>query len=114
MVRGISLILLTLLASVPAGPGSDPQLRIEKVMTADELRDTGIASLSMSQRRALDLWLNRYTTTILKITPHLQAETPTMSGAQSNCSPAIESTIAGAIEGWSGESVFKLDNGQIW
>jgi hypothetical protein len=30
------------------------------------------------------------------------------------CTPAIESTISGTCEGWSGETVFKLDNGQIW
>jgi hypothetical protein len=31
-----------------------------------------------------------------------------------SCSPAIESAISGEIEGWSGETIFKLDNGQIW
>jgi len=32
----------------------------------------------------------------------------------SNCSPAIESTISGEFHGWDGETIFKLDNGQIW
>lgn len=30
------------------------------------------------------------------------------------CSDAIESQIAGTFEGWSGETIFKLTNGQIW
>lgn len=30
------------------------------------------------------------------------------------CTPAIESTIAGEFQGWDGETIFKLDNGQIW
>lgn len=30
------------------------------------------------------------------------------------CSDAIESQIDGTFEGWSGETVFKLMNGQIW
>lgn len=30
------------------------------------------------------------------------------------CSGAIESRIDGTFEGWSGETVFKLLNGQIW
>ena len=35
--------------------------------------------------------------------------------AASNLSPdAIESQISGAFEGWSGETIFKLMNGQIW
>jgi len=30
-----------------------------------------------------------------------------------NCAPAIESTISGEFTGWQGETIFKLDNGQI-
>lgn len=30
------------------------------------------------------------------------------------CSSAIESQIQGTFEGWSGETIFKLTNGQIW
>ena len=32
----------------------------------------------------------------------------------SQCPTTIESTISGDFEGWSGETIFKLDNGQIW
>ncbi|MDR0881742.1 MAG: hypothetical protein LBP55_04270, partial [Candidatus Adiutrix sp.] len=39
------------------------------------------------------------------------AETITGGGG---CSGAIESQIDGTFEGWSGETVFKLTNGQIW
>lgn len=31
-----------------------------------------------------------------------------------SCSPAVESTIVGEFNGWDGETIFKLDNGQIW
>ena len=33
---------------------------------------------------------------------------------RSSCSPAIESSITGEFHGWSGDTIFKLDNGQIW
>lgn len=33
---------------------------------------------------------------------------------RSSCSPAVESYISGDINGWEGETIFKLDNGQIW
>ncbi|MGB9472357.1 MAG: hypothetical protein WBQ59_23640, partial [Candidatus Acidiferrum sp.] len=33
---------------------------------------------------------------------------------RTSCSPAIESTISGDLEGWDGDTIFKLDNGQIW
>src|SRR6202044_232769 len=31
-----------------------------------------------------------------------------------SCAPAIESSISGEFHGWDGETIFKLDNGQIW
>jgi hypothetical protein len=31
-----------------------------------------------------------------------------------SCTPAIESAITGEIEGWDGETIFRLDNGEIW
>lgn len=33
---------------------------------------------------------------------------------RSHCSPAVESSITGEFHGWDGETIFKLDNGQIW
>jgi hypothetical protein len=33
---------------------------------------------------------------------------------RSSCSPAVESAISGEVKGWEGETIFKLDNGQIW
>jgi hypothetical protein len=33
---------------------------------------------------------------------------------QGSCVPAIESAISGEVHGWDGETIFKLDNGQIW
>jgi len=33
---------------------------------------------------------------------------------RSSCTPAIEASISGEFHGWDGETIFKLDNGQIW
>jgi len=41
--------------------------------------------------------------------------TPSTTASHADrCSNAIESQIEGTFEGWSGETVFKLTNGQIW
>lgn len=37
-----------------------------------------------------------------------------LSTPDSSCSPAIESQIDGDFEGWSGDTLFKLTNGEIW
>ena len=36
-------------------------LKVEQVMTPQEMRETGIAKLSPAQTQAFDAWLNRYT-----------------------------------------------------
>jgi hypothetical protein len=42
------------------------------------------------------------------------ATLPPAAIRRSSCSPAVESAITGEVHGWSGETIFKLDNGQIW
>ncbi len=39
---------------------------------------------------------------------------PSVAPHRSSCVPAIESAITGEVEGWDGETIFKLENGQIW
>jgi hypothetical protein len=41
------------------------QLTIDQVMSSDELKSTGISTLSQSQRKELDRWLTRYTYVLL-------------------------------------------------
>jgi hypothetical protein len=88
-------------------------LTVDQVMTPQEMRDTGISALTPTQKQALNDWLNRYTVRLLKVALQ-QSVTSDTPSVRSSCSPAIESTISGEIEGWEGETVFKLDNGQIW
>ena len=97
-------------------------------MTAEELKTTGISTLSPQQRIALDLWLSRYTaifwkelTAFSRAYERLRKEQSSPSSSlsrygsvASNCTPAIESTISGTFNGWDGETIFKLDNGQTW
>lgn len=78
-------------------------LTIEQVMSAEELKSTGISMLTPAQRSELNRWLARYTHVLL-------AETK-KSGS---CDPAIETQVDGDFEGWEGETIYKLRNGQIW
>jgi len=91
-------------------------IKIEQVMTSQEMQETGIESLTPIQRRALDGWLNRYTLRVLQVSLKPEPRIPNAFTlpAGSPCSPAIETRMAGDIEGWDGDTIFKLDNGQIW
>jgi len=92
---------------------TQPRLRIDQIMTAQEFPEAGLTSLTDAQARALDAWLNRYTAAVIGAALQAHAA-PAESPLQSHCSPAVETTIAGDINGWEGETIFKLDNGQIW
>ncbi len=90
-------------------------LTLDQVMTQQEMHDTGVSTLTASQRQALNDWLSRYTMKILQIAAQqVSPNSNTFSSVPSSCSPAIETTVSGEIEGWSGDTIFKLDNGQIW
>ncbi len=47
-------------------------------------------------------------------TSPVPSEATPSAARRSSCVPAIESSIDGDIEGWEGETIFKLANGQIW
>ena len=113
-----AILVVGLLASLGLNGATQRSsgLRIEDVMTAEELKDSGVSALTVQQRKALNEWLNRYTQTVLAVASNqapARPPPPTRS-IGSDCSPAVESTIAGDFNGWDGETIFKLDNGQIW
>ena len=106
-----------LLTSLLVLQGQEPLLKIEQVMTSQELQQTGVSTLSSQQREALNRWLGGYTLRILSTAQAAKQQTPSAVQPRapgSSCSPAIESTISGEFNGWNGETIFKLDNGQIW
>jgi hypothetical protein len=105
-------------------PGQDSSLKIEQIMTAQELQQTGVLTLSPLQREALNRWLTNYTIRVFSAAqapkqqttapPPARTVAPPARAVGSYCAPAIESTISGDFNGWDGETIFKLDNGQIW
>lgn len=111
------ILPVALVAAILILSGQDSLLKIEQVMTREELRQTGVSTLSSQQREALNRWLVNYTIHVLSTAQTVKQRdsgSPPVRASGSNCAPAIESTIAGEFNGWDGETIFKLDNGQIW
>ncbi|HEY4842169.1 MAG TPA: hypothetical protein VIH78_09385 [Terriglobales bacterium] len=99
------IVLMVISVILICSPVVQPQesLTIDHFMTADELKSTGVSTLSQAQRKELDRWLTRYTFLLLEEKKHM-----------GGCDPVIETQIDGAFHGWDGETVYKLRNGQIW
>ena len=81
---------------------------IEALMTAEEQQAAGIQKLTVAEKEALNKWLIRYTVNEAPVTQ--------ISGAETEKAKieGIVSRIDGAFNGWTGKTVFKLENGQVW
>jgi len=81
----------------------------EKLMTEQEFEGTGLRKLSPKELEALNQWLVRYTAGDAQV---LQATSETVREAEKNFE--VESRIMGDFKGWTGKTVFRLENGQVW
>lgn len=104
---------------------------IETLMTTDELQASGVADLSPRQIEALNGWLEKYAagdiTAIVSseaaviVAPvrepasEITETTPADDGfGQAPERITINSRIAGEFNGWTGKTLFRLENGQVW
>jgi hypothetical protein len=106
-----ALSILTLICSscwlYAEGKSSFPG--IEALMTADEYKASGVGKLSPAEREALNRWLIRYTAEDSEVLRNTDEEVIEATYEQETVS-----TLRPPFKGWSGETMFKLENGQVW
>ena len=100
---------------------------MKELMSEQEFRAAGLDKLSADELKALNNWLLKYTTDDV---PELVEEVPELKESielKAAVTPApvvapqpepeperVVSRIPGEFKGWTGKTVFKLENGQIW
>jgi len=135
---------LILVATSTHGEGNATNPDLKSLMTKEQYEAAGLDKLTEAERGALSDWLRSYSgkpdspklqsdtsiaapaTTATAATPVPQAEKSAARATEENFGlpePRTYST-EGAFElkanvikpfrGWSGKTVFKLDNGQVW
>jgi hypothetical protein len=93
-----ALLPTVLLAQNP----SPSQVDVRQLMSASEFDAAGLRKLSDSELQTLNTWLAQFGVKLL-------------TASDAGSTPAvIESKIDGEFQGWDGETIFKLINGQIW
>jgi len=99
---GIILLLTILLspamAQVPTVATGTPL----QLMTPDAFAKSGLSKLTPDELSYLGSWLNAY--------EKFAAQRPAGGGAAA----VVETRIDGEFNGWEGETVYKMMNGQIW
>ena len=110
-------ILIPILATIglllPAGiagaqdKGSFPG--VEALMTAEEYKAAGLDKLTPAEREALNRFLIRYTAEDSEVLRNTDEEV--IKAVEES---EIVSAIKQPFKGWSGETVFRLENGQVW
>ena len=108
-MRNILIFITFMLSSVAAAAAGDAFPGVQKLMTAEEFKAAGLDKLSTQERQALDTWLTKFTATEAPALLESNEEVKEVQAAH-----VISANIKQPFEGWSGKTVFYLDNGQVW
>jgi hypothetical protein len=82
---------------------------VKSLMSEDEFSAAGLDDLSDGELEALNDWLVRYTAGEAVI---LRVDNEEVREASKDFE--VVSRIKGEFRGWSGDTVFRLENGQVW
>ena len=108
-MHNIIVFLLLSTLTLTASAADKPFPGIEALMSEQEYRAAGIDKLSDAERASLNAWLIQYT---VGEAPVLRQTNTEVKEAEQSLT--IEASIKQPFNGWSGKTVFKLDNGQLW
>lgn len=110
--------------------GADKPFDLRDAMTVNQFRKAGLDGLSAEQMTALNSWAS--TSLHVPSTPAAAPAAPAPAPVAAPAAPTaaafgaamlaptvpepkeIESHISGSFTGWSGKTMFRLDNGQVW
>src|SRR5512139_1120343 len=103
-------LLLAVTLSGVARATEAPDVR--ELMSPEEFGAAGLGKLTPAELEALNGWLLRFTA---REAPVLRASSPAVrEEVRKTEATVIRSRIAGPFEGWSGRTLFRLENGQVW
>ena len=108
-MRSILAFIILLSALTPAAADTEEFPGVEKLMSEEQYRAAGLDKLTPAEREALNDWLIGYTA--LEATVMLRTNEEVKEVEQTH---EIRARIKAPFKGWTGETVFRLDNGQVW
>jgi hypothetical protein len=105
-----SFVVLALALSCIVAHAASPDIRT--LMTPEQFRAAGLDKLSPEEIDALNRWIVSYT---VEDAPEIRRSDPVVQAeVKKTESEGIKTRIAGEFHGWDGDTVFRLENGQVW
>lgn len=118
-MRVITLILFLFIVSVALTADENSPPDIETLMSAEDYAESGLDKLTPAEREHLSEWVARYRDGAIKGPAPIPKKPSQMSEQEREVfeekkEEIITAKVLPAFRGWSGKTVFHLDNGQVW
>lgn len=107
-----ALFALVLGTSLPAFAAEFSSL--EERMTGAEFKAAGLDKLTPEELAALNAWLQRRTAGTAPAATYVPPSDDRIGFHDPVATDGVVSRIAGEFTGWSGQTKFTLENGQVW
>lgn len=104
----LALGLVCATGTLSAGPRDRAWTGLERSMSPEEFRGAGLDKLSPEELDRLNDWLLRF---LARDAVHVVKTDETIREIQK---APVRHRIVGAFNGWHGDTVFRLDNGEVW
>jgi len=117
-LKTLIALFMTLLVSVTgAADESDPP-NVKSLMTPEDYAASGLDKLTPAEREHLSEWVERYREGAV-VGPVVRKKPSEMNEEekaeyQKEREAVIVAKVVPAFTGWSGKTIFRLDNGQVW
>ena len=109
-------IVLFMLLALCAGLASAQQAgtaSLKERMSPEQFKAAGLNKLSDSELKQLNAWFNGEKTVVVEKTVIVEKPAEVGIVAKQETSD-INSRLVGEFKGWRGNTVFTLENGQVW
>lgn len=112
---------LLALSSLLSAQSEQPFSSLEERMTESEFNDTGLNKLSPEELAALNRWIRERSIAQYQYDGSTQSAGSSLPSQPGEAPPIdrmardkFQSRIVGEFSGWSGNTVFRLENGMVW
>lgn len=115
-VNTLCPVLMAVLLPSSAFAQSAPVITIDQMMTAEELKSTGVNALTRAQRSVLDQWLSEYTVRVIRLA---QCSEKTAAIPSGGTGPTAAIYTGGSGGHWirskaSNGGLIVLEDGSMW